>query len=77
MKIRLIVAILGMAFSLAFPAFAQQEETVDSQLKVEIKDFKTSHFLEPKTALRNSPDAGPMEHVELPKSEPASNDLQF
>ncbi len=33
-------------------------------LKVEIKGFKTSHFLEQKTAPRNSPDAGPMEHVE-------------
>jgi hypothetical protein len=37
-------------------------------LKVEIKGFKTSHFLEQKTAPWNSPDAGPMEHVELPKS---------
>src|SRR5271157_5944068 len=46
-------------------------------LKVEIKGFKTSHFLEQKTAPRNSPDAGPMEHVELPKSEPANNNLQF
>jgi hypothetical protein len=46
-------------------------------LKVEIKGVKTSHFLELKTAPRNSPDAGPMEHVELPKSEPANNDLQF
>src|SRR5271165_7157883 len=46
-------------------------------LKVEIKGFKTSHFLEQKTAPRNSPDAGPMEHVELPKSEPANNYLQF
>jgi hypothetical protein len=51
--------------------------TQTQPLKVEIKDFKTSHFLEPKTAPRNSPDAGPMGHVELPKSEPANNDLQF
>src|SRR5208283_3337138 len=41
------------------------------------RSLKTSHFLEQKTAPRNSPDAGPMEHVELPKSEPANNDLQF
>src|SRR5580692_581349 len=51
--------------------------TQNQPLKVEIKGFKTSHFLEQKTAPRNSPDAGPMEHVELPKSEPANNDLQF
>jgi hypothetical protein len=44
--------------------------TQTQPLKVEIKGFKTSHFLEPKTAPRNSPDAGPMGHVELPKSEP-------
>src|SRR5271166_6229007 len=46
-------------------------------LKVEIRGFKTSHFLEQKTAPRDCPDAGPMEHVELPKSELASNYLQF
>jgi hypothetical protein len=39
--------------------------------KGQIKGFKTSNFLERKTAPRNSPHAGPMEHVELPKSEPA------
>ena len=46
-------------------------------LKVEIKGFKTSHFLEQKTAPQNHPDAGPMGHVERPQSESASNDLQF
>jgi hypothetical protein len=51
--------------------------TQTQPLKVEIEDFKPSHFLEQKTAPRNGPDAGPMEHVELPKSEPANNDLQF
>jgi hypothetical protein len=51
--------------------------TQTQPLKVEIKGFKTSHFLEQKTAPRNSPDAGPMGHVELPESEPANNDLQF
>src|ERR1700760_2354585 len=51
--------------------------TQTQPLKVEIKDFKTSHFLEPKTAPRNSPDAGPMGHVEFPESEPANNDLKF
>jgi hypothetical protein len=29
-------------------------------LKVEIKDFKTSHFLDQKTAPQDRPDAGPM-----------------
>jgi activator of 2-hydroxyglutaryl-CoA dehydratase len=51
--------------------------TQNRPLKVEIKDFKTSHFLEPKTALLDCPDAGPMGHVERPQSEPASNNLQF
>jgi hypothetical protein len=46
-------------------------------LKVEIKGFKTSHFLEHKTAPLNSPDAGSKGHVERPQSEPASNDTQF
>jgi hypothetical protein len=46
-------------------------------LKVEIKGFKTSHFLEQKTAPRDHADAGPMGHVERPHSESASNDLQF
>src|SRR5467141_1422547 len=46
-------------------------------LKVEIKGFKTSHFLEQKTAPQDRPDAGPMGHVERPQSESASNDLQF
>jgi hypothetical protein len=51
--------------------------TQNQPLKVEIKGVKTSHFSEQKTAPRNSPDAGSMEHVELPKSELANNDLQF
>src|SRR4029077_5048518 len=42
-----------------------------------IKGFKTSHFLEQKTAPQDHPDAGPMGHVERPQSESASNDLQF
>src|ERR1700736_1516326 len=46
-------------------------------LKVEIKGFKTSHFLEPKTAPQDRADAGPMGHVERPQSESASNHLQF
>src|ERR1700730_782351 len=58
-------------------AEAVSADTKNQPLKVEIKGFKTSHFLEQKTAPRNSPDAGPMEHVELPKSEPANNHLQF
>jgi hypothetical protein len=46
-------------------------------LMVEIKGFKTSHFLEHKTAPRNCANAGPMGHVERPQSEPASSNLQF
>jgi len=42
---------------------------------VEIKGFKTSHFLEHKTAPLESPDAGPMGHVERPESESASSNL--
>jgi hypothetical protein len=38
--------------------------------------LKANHFLEEKIAFRDSPSAGPMEHVELPKSEPANIDLQ-
>ena len=46
-------------------------------LKVEIKVFFMSHFLEQKTAPLDRPDAGPTGHVECPQSEPASNDRQF
>src|SRR5271166_2458159 len=60
------------------PAPASMSAVGQNQpLKVEIRGFKTSHFLEQKTAPRDCPDAGPMEHVELPKSELASNYLQF
>ena len=43
-------------------------------VKVEIKGFKTSHFLELKTAPRNCPQAIPFGHVECPQSE--SSNLQ-
>ena len=51
--------------------------TQNQPLKVEIKGFKTSHFLEQKTAPQGHADAGPMGHVERPYSESASHDLQF
>src|SRR6516225_9124746 len=51
--------------------------TQNRPVKVEIKGFKTSHFLEQKTAPRNCPDAGPMGHVERPQSEPSGNDLHL
>jgi len=51
--------------------------TQNQPLKVEIKGFKTSHFLEQKTAPQDRADAGPMGHVARPESEFASNDLQF
>src|SRR5215467_1220833 len=51
--------------------------TQNRPVKVEIKGFKTSHFLEQKTAPRNCPDAGPMGHVEHPQSEPSGNDLHL
>ena len=38
-------------------------------LVVEIKGFKTSHFLEHKAAPRICGKVGPMGHVELPQSE--------
>src|SRR5271168_4996915 len=41
-------------------------------LMVEIKGFKTSHFLEQKTAPLDCWDAGQMGHVERPQSEPAA-----
>jgi hypothetical protein len=44
-------------------------------LAVEIKGFKTSRFLEYKTAPLDCPDAGPMGHVERPESESASGCL--
>src|SRR3984893_18245305 len=58
-------------------AEAVSADTKNQPLKVEIKGFKTSHFLEQKTAPQNRPDAGPMGHVERPHSESAGNDLQF
>ena len=46
-------------------------------LMVEIKGFKTSHFLEHETAPRICGNAGPMGHAERPQSEPVSSNLQF
>jgi hypothetical protein len=43
--------------------------TQNQPLKVEIKGFKTSHFLEQKTAPQDRADAGPMGHVARPESE--------
>src|SRR6516164_4836039 len=51
--------------------------TQNQPVKVEIKGFKTSHFLEQKTAPRNCPNAGPMGHVERPQSEPSGNNLHL
>jgi len=44
---------------------------------VEIKGFKTSHFLEHKTAPRIRGNAGPMGHVECPESKLVNSNLQF
>jgi hypothetical protein len=46
--------------------------TQNQPLKVEIKGFKASHFLEGKTPLVGLVNAGPKGHVECPESEPAS-----
>jgi len=46
-------------------------------LKVEIRGFKTGHFLEGKTALVGLVTAGPEGYVERPESEPANDDTQF
>jgi hypothetical protein len=51
--------------------------TQNQPVKVEIKGFKTSTFLEQKTAPQFCPDAGPMGHVERPQSEPSGNDLHL
>jgi hypothetical protein len=51
--------------------------TQNRPLKVEIRGFKTSHFLEGKTALVGLVTAGPEGHVECPESEPANDDTQF
>src|SRR6516165_6580367 len=61
----------------ALAAFRMSGVTQNRPVKVEIKGFKTSHFLEQKTAPRNCPDAGPMGHVERPQSEPSGNDLHL
>jgi ketosteroid isomerase-like protein len=37
MKIRLVVALVGLAINLAFPAFAQEKETVDPKLRQQIE----------------------------------------
>ena len=50
--------------------------TQNQPLKVEIKGFKTSHFLEQKTALVSLVDAGPKGHVERPQSELATDRRQ-
>ena len=38
MKIRLVVALVGLAISFALPTFAQQKETVDPQLIQKLYD---------------------------------------
>ena len=43
---------------------------------VGIRGVKTSHFMEPKTALRDCLDAGSKGHVERPQSEPSNRDIQ-
>jgi hypothetical protein len=53
------------------------EAEINRPVAVEIKGFKTSHFLEDKTAPLNSPDAGSKGHVERPQCEPVGNDIQF
>jgi hypothetical protein len=45
-------------------------------LRVEIKEFKTSHSLGVKTALIGPITAGPEGNVECPESEPANDDIQ-
>jgi putative transposase len=44
---------------------------------IEIKEVKTSHFKESKTAPRDREKIGSMEHVECPQSEPANYDIQL
>jgi hypothetical protein len=44
---------------------------------VEIKGFKTGHYLGVKTALVGPISAGSEGHVGCPESEPANDDIQF
>jgi len=37
MKIRLVVALAGLAMSFALPAFAQQKDTVDPKIEQQIR----------------------------------------
>jgi ketosteroid isomerase-like protein len=39
MKMRLIITFIGLAISLALPAFAQQKDTVDPQLRQQLEAF--------------------------------------
>src|SRR5258708_23767131 len=51
--------------------------TQNQPLRVEIKEFKTGHYLGGKTALVGLVNAGPEGHAECPESEPANDDIQF
>jgi hypothetical protein len=51
--------------------------TQNQPLMVEIRGFKTGHYLGVKTALVGSITAGSDGHVECPESEPACDDIQF
>jgi hypothetical protein len=51
--------------------------TQNRSVRVEIKGFKTGHFLEPKTALLGLVTARSEGHVECPESEPANEDIVY
>jgi hypothetical protein len=51
--------------------------TQNQPVRVEIKGFKTGHYLGVKTALVGPIPAGSEGHVECPESEPGDDDIQF
>src|SRR6266404_3978712 len=46
MKIRLLIALVGLAISFALPTFAQQKETVDPQLIQKLDDTVNKKYYE-------------------------------
>ena len=56
--------------------FAMSAVTQNQPLRVEIKGFKTGHYLGEKTALFGPITAGSEGHVECLESEPADDDIQ-
>src|ERR1700687_3107041 len=76
-KCRCVTARSILAGLLLISCFSVSAVSQNRPVMVEIKGFKTSHFLEHKTAPRICGNARPMGHVERTQSAPASSVLQF